>query len=244
MHQMGRAIFPVFRFRTIDEAQMRSRDGDFLGTGFFIEHRQHVVFVTARHVVDVDVQGGFIGIGDLTDNSKHDWGGFQYHPSADLAIAPFRREKAPTFARPLMLGPTCVELGDAVASYGFPLSGAKRQEGSPNLVRIEEMFFKGHVTTDWNSEDLAELVPRPFSVNYGLSFSCPRGLSGAPLLVENPSGGLVVAGVVYGNRTIEFQVRSYEEVARGGVVVERNTEFDAHHFGLASSLTELLAMID
>jgi hypothetical protein len=243
MKELERAVFPVFRFRSLYDEKTRSRDGDYLGTGFFVEHDDHVVFVTARHVVDVDPQDGFVGIGDLTDNSKHDWGGFEYHPSADLAIAIFDRTKAPSFVEPLSLSHVGLDLGAGVASYGFPLSGAKRHEGSRNLVKIEQMFFRGHVVTDWAGEDIADMVPRSFAVNYGLSFSAPRGLSGAPLLVESTEGTPTVAGMIYGNRTIEFQVRSYEELARDGAK-ERNVEFDAHHFGLAADLAELLAMIE
>jgi hypothetical protein len=160
-----------------------------------------------------------------------------------LAIAIFLREKAPTFATPMVLGPERLELGDPAASYGFPFSGAKHQEGGRNLVRIEKMFFRGHVRTNWGGADFDGLVPRPFGVNYGLSFACPSGLSGAPLLAARDDGGLSVAGIVYGNRIVEFQLRAYEEVLRDGAV-ERNRELDAHHFGLASDLTELLSMIE
>lgn len=240
-----RSVFPVLRFHrsSSPEEELRSRNADFLGTGFFVDHADHIVFVTARHVVDVDAGDGAVGIGDLEDNSKHAWGGFDYHPTADLAIAAFAREKAPTFAVPLQLYGPSLDLGAAVESYGFPFSGEKREEGGHSKVRIEEIYFRGHVQTEWLSQDLAALVPRPFVRSYALSFACPAGLSGGPLLVDDGHGRRLVAGVVYGNRTIDFPVRSSEEVSEGGSVTRVHEIVDRHRLGLASDLQDLLSMI-
>jgi len=241
-----RAVFPVLRFHRTSppEEQLRSRNADFLGTGFFVERGEEIVFVTARHVVDIEVGDGAVGVGDLVDNTKHAWGGFDYHPTADLAIAAFRRAMAPTFAVPLRLHDRRLELGDEVESYGFPFSGEKRRVDGHDKVRIEELFFRGHVHTEWSADDLEGLVRRPFSRSYAVSFSCPAGLSGSPLLIDDGSGRAAVGGVVYGNRTIDFPVRSSEEISESGVITRVHEVVDRHRFGLAADLADLLSMID
>src|SRR5687768_8099526 len=127
-----RCIFPVMLHRgELDNVKtLRARDADFLGSGFFVEGSRSIAFLTARHVVDIPVgPGQMIGIGNLADNKAYAWSGFDYHDTADLAIARFPKGSLPEWISPLPTWFAPLLRGNSVHSFGFPFSGAKRVVG-------------------------------------------------------------------------------------------------------------------
>ncbi len=156
-----------------------------------------------------------IGVLNPVDGRRHTWSGFEFHSTSDAAVARFRPGSEPDFAVALHPHEHVLAKGWEVFSYGFPLSGKVRRDGREGLS-LETVFFRGHVATHWDREDLAGVVRYPFRENFALSFEALRGLSGAPLLVwdEKP----FVAGIVYENRQIEFFVEEIEEIHKGGNV--------------------------
>ena len=73
------------------------------------------------------------------------------------------------------------------------------------------------------------LAPDPPS--YELSFQCPRGLSGAPLLIRH-GDSMLITGIVIGNQRTEMLVFSERESVSDvkEVITER---FEALHLGIA-----------
>jgi len=111
---------------------------------------------------------------------------------------------------------------DQVITCGYPY--ALELQHARLIVRA----FKGEVvcTNAW-----PDIKGKPKI--YELSFQCPRGLSGAPLLAASESETMVVAGVIFGNRMTEMTVYSEkEEIKEDG----RTSEFikvEALHLGMA-----------
>lgn len=240
-----RCVFPVVLLKgeEVGPGKFVKKDAGFLGSGFFVAGTKSVAFVTARHVVDRKLADGErIGIANLADGSSHTWDGFELHDKADLAVARFPREKAPPFVSPLPAHFPRLHRGNGVSSFGFPFSGARETRGGKVGITIEEIFYRGYVSTIYDREQLSPVVRYPFGTSYGLSFESPNGLSGAPLLVL-VDGTFHAAGVVYENRTVEFQVDNYHET-RGEpekevlVVVNR-----VHNIGLAGALHEVADIV-
>jgi hypothetical protein len=77
---------------------------------------------------------------------------------------------------------------------------------------------------------------------YELSFACPRGLSGAPLLLSTTTH---VAGVVFGNAKMDITVSSDQEttqdVGSGGTTTTIVNNIESLHLGLAFTSQQILA---
>ena len=86
--------------------------------------------------------------------------------------------------------------------------------------------FVGHVVS---ATTFGRLAPDPLS--YELSFQCPRGLSGAPLLTRHDDS-MLITGVVIGNQRTEMLVFSERESVSDmkEVITER---FEALQLGIA-----------
>lgn len=164
---------------------------------------------------------------------------YEFHRTADLAVAVVDRSSLPGSVRPLRsVKPNVVlDLGTDVATFGFPLTGRDRS-GDKTTIRVSEVFLKGHVASRYDPEALAGLVERPFAQNYALSFESPEGLSGAPLLIKPRDGEPAVCGVIYGNKTTQFLIHSRFEEEEAGGRVSREETYRMHHFGLASGMAE------
>jgi hypothetical protein len=160
----------------------------------------------------------------------------EFHKSADLAFARFERQSLPDFIRPLVpfRGEEILLHGTPVSAFGFPLTSKRLgNNGSKQYITVNEVFFSGYISSIYDKEHLRDLVDQPFDQNYVLSFECPKGLSGAPLLL-NHQGSIVAAGIVYGNQSISFLIDEYEETKSDGKTTRREI-VKLYHFGLASS---------
>lgn len=224
---------------------MLVKSARFLGSGFFVEGKQSIAFVTARHVVDIDKAADeVIVVGNLSDNSKHSWDGFEFHSTADLAIARFKKDKAPTFARPLPLYTKLLRRGQRAYSFGFPFSGAlDHQPPGKLVVTIEEFFMGGYVSNIYSASELGATVQRPFSTNYALDFASPGGLSGAPLLFDSGEAD-VVAGIMYWNQDTSLLVDEYVEKGDGSSTSSTVSVKRVYQFGLAGTILDLGELLD
>ena len=235
------SIFPVILIDFEKDGEFKVdkiRGGKFLGTGFFINNGKLSIFVTARHVVDFQLKKNQkIGIGDINENGKYWWDYFEFHTASDLAISVIEFG-LPPFVSPLMIANPHEKLsiGTAVFSFGFPLSESLSESGK-SILRINEIFFSGYISTIYDKSAL-DIVHRPFITNYALSFDCPNGLSGAPLLVaknDNP----YVAGMIYGNNKIQYLVDEVIEI-EDEKQIYKEQNYKMTYFGLSSGLEELL----
>lgn len=125
---------------------------------------------------------------------------FVQHPDGhDLATArsPFRVDP------PLQMGSG--HGGLEVYSYGYPLT-EKRRRPSDGLAifKVWSRIFKGYIA----SSTEREFPGRPDAPGYELDMPCPGGMSGAPLLRDNPGRGGTrqLVGVVQGQSTLAGEV--------------------------------------
>lgn len=242
-----KSIFPVLLLDldgTQDSADRKVINGRFLGSGFFVQltpEDKNIIFVTARHVVAHKLEAHQrIGIGCLYTKGYFWWNHFKLHNSADLAVAQVIRATMPEWIAPLpVFSPSeTLELGTAVFSFGFPLSTSTRDVKGKFSIELNEVFYAGYISSIHDRQYLTNVF-MPYKTNYSLSFECPKGLSGAPLMIRSLQRGPVVCGVVYGNRTTQYLIESREELQSGNVI-ERESSYRYYHFGLASSMAEFL----
>lgn len=236
-----KSIFPVILidFENDHEFEVNKiRGGKFLGTGFFLNNGKSNIFVTARHVVDIKLKKNQkIGIGDLDENGKYWWDYFEFHKTSDIAIS-LIEFGLPSFVTPLnTINPKeSLYMGTNICTFGFPLSESHTEEGK-SVLKINEVFFSGYISSVLAQADLED-IPRAFTTNYALSFDCPNGLSGAPLLIKTDKM-VYVAGLIYGTKKIQYLLDEIIELE------EENEKYKEHnykvtHWGLSSGLQELI----
>ncbi len=240
-----KSIFPVILIDFEDDNEFKVnkiRGGKFLGTGFFINNGKLSIFVTARHVVDIKLEKNQkIGIGDLYGNGKYWWDYFEFHKTGDIAIS-LIEYGLPSFVRPLHTTNPQKQLtiGTNVCTFGFPLSESYAKDDK-SILNINEIFFSGYISTVFDQSRL-DNIPRTFITNYALSFECPNGLSGAPLLIVK-NNMLYVAGLIYGTKKIQYLVDEVFEIEEDNQKY-KELNYKITYFGLSSGLQELLNGMD
>jgi len=192
------------------------------------------VFVSASHVAKAALQYPVPCIGFLAqgpDSPEHRiWAkapieDAETHDDLDLALLKCR-------GRPYAVLPWRVKrlnLLDPVISGGFPYGH------DPENLRLFSRMYSGHVSAHY---PFLEFKAKPDV--YELSFSAPRGLSGAPLMILVPGGSPEVVGYVFGNGKSSMLVASDAEVVREGnkeTIVER---YESLSYGLAVSSYSVL----
>jgi Trypsin-like peptidase domain len=154
-------------------------------------------FLTAAHCVKPVGGHKWIGLGILDQGAEFprivDVSDAECDESCDLGV--FKCQTGGTHKRlhwsdrPLLMGGSVNAVGYA---YGFDSDGRG----------VTGRTFSGTVVA---SRPFRRLRAEPPA--YEVSFPCPRGLSGAPLLSE----GLAVSGVVLGNQTTEMMIYASRE---------------------------------
>lgn len=119
-----------------------------------------------------------------------------------------------------------------VVGYGY---GIHRVDDRQSLV---VRGFQGHVVSRLNEFKPIGWAGSPFPV-YELSFTTPRGLSGAPVL--NTQGTVFVHGVVIGNNQSRMLVFRSEERVTEGVVATTVEQYEALTLGIAVEAKTVLA---
>lgn len=115
-----------------------------------------------------------------------------------------------------------------VSTVGYPYGFEKEN------ATVVSRAFKGYIM----SQGVHHLLSgKP--LNYELSFMCPRGLSGAPLLRTQPQ--LQVVGMIVGNRKTDMIVHSYREVETNPERETISITTESLHRGIALQSPTLLA---
>ena len=190
---------------------MHHTTGAFLGT--CVAFRYHTSILTAAHCVSElraeDIAIGFPG--SRAGNKLFEVAHITRHPQADLAVASITEigEGDITWTQTELW--TDISYGVDVATFGYPKTVDDRANPSPPTPR----YFRGHVQRFF--PHVSHLGYRYFAAE--LSFRCPAGLSGAPILNTNLHGRLY--GIVTENIQVGSEVSSYSEVNDAG---ERFTE--------------------
>jgi len=119
-----------------------------------------------------------------------------------------------------------------VVGYGY---GIHRVDDRQSLV---VRGFQGHVVSRLNEFKPVGWTGPAFPA-YELSFSAPRGLSGAPLL--NSQGTVFVHGVVIGNSESRMLVFRSEERVHEGTTATTVEQYEALTLGIAVEASTVLA---
>jgi hypothetical protein len=112
-----------------------------------------------------------------------------------------------------------------VLALGYPFGF------DPKHRKLYNRSFKGYVVSSGTHADEGLL-------KYELSFSCPRGISGAALLTEDYSN---ICGLIIGNSLIEIEIGSQIEVIEEEAK-KVYTKMETTTFGIAYHVSEMLAM--
>lgn len=187
-------------------------------------------FLTAGHVIeqlrDVDIALTYrvddaLALALVTD--------YEIHKSADIAVVkatgipligafPWQEDELP-------------RLQD-VMTCGYPYAF------DPDTGIVDVRAFKGHIVTPMKYRNI---VSRPSA--YEVSFLCPRGLSGAPLIL--PSQGKQAAsicGVVIANHRTEMCVFTDAEIEDDGTEKTRFERYEAVNYGVCIASDCILAL--
>jgi hypothetical protein len=215
-------VFPVFGARGGPEGDLEEICGTAFSIGFG-------VFMTAGHVLKRafthQVAGiGFPGTGGLWRCLSIDER--ELFDDLDIGICKAEVLDAPTFPwgnGEALLWP------EAVQAVGYP-------HGLDLALRAVVLrAFQGHIVSERRFGGLPGLPEV-----YELSFSCPRGISGAPIWTTE--GDRRVAGVIVSNAIMEMEVYSEKEVlkepSKGTILIKT----EALHLGIAITPKEIFAL--
>lgn len=166
---------------------------DVFGTAFSIGDNR---FLTAGHVIENAVERGSLGVAYTRDNNWVAELAADYHifPDCDVGVIQARVPRAEALTWKTENLPLLTEV-----QVAYPYAFDRKR------MTIDLRAFKGHVAGNRTLEKF-QSQPRV----YELSFQCPRGLSGAPLLVAQKQ--IQVGGIVLGNEATEITVFTDREV--------------------------------
>jgi len=206
-------VFPVLGCKQITHKSFVAIE-QIYGTAFYLKNN---TFITAGHCIKNALQHKSIGLGyakadglefhEVTNHeiiSGYDIGFVQAHIPAAKALH-WDYDELPMLADVKTVG----------YPYGLDL---------PNLA-FQSRAFKGYVIS---APTFLRFQSKPRC--YELSFACPRGLSGAPLFIEEKE--LKVKGIVIGNASTEMLIYTDKEVVEEGKETV-TVRYEATQFGIA-----------
>ena len=179
-------IVPLIAIPKSDSSKFR-----FLGTGFYIDKKGHLV--TCRHVVDALNENERLLVYQLGQKKELELKIITKSDKYDLAICKSSAsgilEPWPFFERPF------VDIGSDIELYGY-----LHEPLSPNELPFRQRYLKGHILGI--SRDTS--YPDSFELNFPILF----GMSGSPLVCHLPVEGMNkkqkgIVGCAYGSRETE-----------------------------------------
>jgi len=115
-----------------------------------------------------------------------------------------------------------------VYTCGFPHAYDKHNK------TLRTRALKGYIVSYGKFFELRKPV-----LGYELSFNCPRGISGAPLMLKNKGNIPIVIGYIIGNTITEILVNEEREKNKDGNEITVYEKMETTRFGLAVSISEL-----
>jgi len=205
-------IFPVVTGESAESIKL-------YGTCFYLGDNY---FMTARHVIENSTVDGEPQIGLWQDNRFYFYKIKKTELIQELDIAIIEFDKHGNGIKGLKWSDAEMKMLDNVHTTGFPHGLNKFEEESRLAIRS----YKGYV------------VSVGILMNYyELSFNCPRGISGAPL-VDSSNGR--VAGVIIGNDVSKINVCTIESEINEDGNSHTYTEDESVYFGKAITSRRLL----
>lgn len=183
-------------------------------------------FVTAAHCLGEGAKSGWMAVGTTDGKRIRAWNITAYELVHAYDFAVFRADvEVPV--KCFSWYPGELPMASSVRTAGYPYALDSERE------RMGIRAFVGHVVSATTFGRLASDPP-----SYELSFQCPRGLSGAPLLTRH-GDSMLTTGMVIGNQRTEMLIFSERESVSEvkEVVTER---FEALQLGIALQCRALL----
>lgn len=116
------------------------------------------------------------------------------------------------------------EMFTDVFTIGFPYGY------EPDRKEIRTRGYKGYIISATRIDEFK-------GVFYELSFSCPRGISGAPIIDdENKS----LMGIIVGNKSTEIEVYRETEILDNGKQKNSYLKYEAIEYGIALDITSVV----
>ncbi len=187
-------VFPVFGGVLTKEGHFDPKN--IFGTAFYIENN---FFITCAHTIHNAKEHEIVALGYQNEKSQlsfslvQDTEVFEDNDSGILVASVKRAKSYPWLSQKLAMLNDVVSTGYA---FGFD------NEHSEVLIRS----FKGHITLVGFNHNFPK-VP----AHYELSYMCPRGISGAPLIHVNKNQPYI-CGFTVGNEQTSMVVWSSEDV--------------------------------
>jgi len=172
------------------------------------------------------MKSGWMALGTTDGKQLRAWNISAWELVDDYDLAVFHADVAvPAMCFPWHAGQ--LPMTTTVKAAGYPYAM------EPGRDRMGIRSFVGHVVS---ATTLGRLAPDPPS--YGLSFQCPPGLSGSPLLIRH-GDSMLITGMVIGNQRTEMLVFSERESVSDvkEVITER---YEALQLGIALQSRALL----
>jgi len=209
-------VFPVFGGEADINGNFEPKD--IYGTAFYINNN---FFVTCCHTMECATKNhGLIKLGyqnelgNLSFAEITDFESFNENDSAVLVAEIQSAKPYPWLTNKLAM------LNDVI-SFGYPYG--LDNENFEVLVRS----FKGHIILVGFYNRFPKKPP-----HYELSYQCPRGLSGAPLVFLY-QGKPYICGMTIGNEITDMIVSSFREVDSEGNNVSVYEKTESLHRGIA-----------
>jgi len=220
-------VFPLFGGKT--------KDGNFepiilCGT---VSQISPFLFITAAHSIKSAKTYESCAIGLFSFNTKqfsyYDILDYEYHDGLDLGIITIYPNFVRDFADRFRISREPLSLLDDIFTIGYP-HGLDLENG----VLINRAL-KGYVVNHFSFRKLPKAP-----IVYELSFQCPVGISGAPLLRKNDATSeITVHGYIIGNSSTEIVTFSHKEICvenNKTTILERS---ETTKFGIAIDSKEL-----
>jgi len=214
-------IFPLVGLEKDKESDVLEKK-EIFGTAFYILEGY---FITAGHVVQNANNCEKAGVGYMIGERYRINFLTDYEIFEDIDLAIIRVEHVIPTTKAIRWNLEYPNLLTDIMAIGYPY-GLNRADRT-----IKTRAFKGHIIS---VSKFMRLKNNPISLE--LSFQCPRGLSGAPVINVNTES---IIGIVIGNEQTEMEVLREKEVI-SSEKVETYIKSEVFSYGIAITINELV----
>ena len=198
------------------------------GTCTYIKNN---LFITAGHTVKNALEDDVFGIGQVKSPGNF-WNfipAIDYDIIKDIDLAVIRTDTLKFEPTAIKIDPGPLSLLESIWTGGFP-HGYDRTN-----IRIVNRALKGNIVS---AGPLLAFPSKPKS--YELSFNCPMGISGAPIISTRPKGNECIFGYIVGNSQADLIVNEYTEIETSTGTEKIYKQMNTTQFGIAINTSEVL----
>lgn len=198
------------------------------GTCSYIKNN---MFISAGHSIRNASEHPFYGIG-FANKVENKWSfkkALDFEVFEDLDLGLIKLEDSNHAADAFSINPAPLSVLDDVSAVGYPHS---IDRDTNNIV---PRGFKGNIVS----------ANRPFHTShikafvYELSFGCPKGISGAPIIFD--SGKLaMIHGYIIGNAKVQMSTGQWREITKEGNKETVYQVDETFNIGIAVVVNQLL----